>query len=73
MFELYDTFNGHTISRHRSIEAAVKADRKFQRAVKRANGDSSYIPTQIREDGKAIDENDYYAACGHVDAERLGL
>ena len=72
MFELYDTFNGHTISRHRSIEAAIKADRKFQRAVKRANGSNSYIPTEIRENGEAIDENDYYEACGSIDAERLG-
>jgi len=46
-YSVYDTFNQRTISRHRSLEAAVKAEHRFQRAVKRANGESSYIPTEI--------------------------
>ena len=44
---LRDTFNDCVISRHRSLVAAVRADRLFQRKVKRANGRSSYIPTKI--------------------------
>ncbi len=44
---VYDTFNDRTVSNHRSLDAAVKADRKFQRAIKRSNGQSSYIPTRI--------------------------
>ena len=44
---LYDTFNRCTISNHRSLRAAVLAERKFLRAVKRANGSNSYIPTRI--------------------------
>ncbi len=52
MYVLFDTFNSKPISRHRTIKAAVKADIRFQRAVKRANGKSSYIPTQIREETK---------------------
>lgn len=44
---IYDTFNRTVISNHRSIKAAVIAAKKFQRAVKRANGSSSYIPTII--------------------------
>jgi hypothetical protein len=44
---IYDTFNRCTISNHRSLRAAVLAERKFNRAVKRANGSNSYIPTRI--------------------------
>jgi hypothetical protein len=44
---LYDTFNRCTVSNHRSLRAAVLAERKFSRAVKRTNGPNSYIPTRI--------------------------
>ena len=49
MYSLYDTFNDRIISRHRTIEATAAADRKYQRAIKRANGQNSYIPTTIRD------------------------
>ncbi len=48
-YRVYDTFNNVTRSRHRTIEAAVKAERKLLRAVKRANGQNSYLPTRIEE------------------------
>ena len=51
MYHLIDTFNSHRISSHRTIKAAVKADNAYQRAVKRANGESSYIPTAYYEGG----------------------
>lgn len=35
------------MSKHRTVEAAQEADRKFQRRVKAANGQGSYIPTTI--------------------------
>ena len=44
---LHDTFNRCIVSNHRSLRAAVLAERKFLRAVKRANGSNSYIPTRI--------------------------
>jgi hypothetical protein len=47
MYALLDTFNDHVISRHRTIEAAVKADRRHQGAIKRIHGQASYIPTKI--------------------------
>jgi len=66
MYALIDTFNGYhyddgqvlggIISRHRTVAAAEKANARHQRAVKRANGRTSYIPTAIVEvewtDGK---------------------
>ena len=42
-----DTFNSCTISNHRTIPAAVAAQRRHARAVRRKNGGNSYIPTQI--------------------------
>lgn len=57
-YTLRDTFNGVTISHHRSLEAAVAADIKFGRAVKRANGQSSYIPTEILCDGKRLTDDE---------------
>jgi hypothetical protein len=38
---------GTVISLHRTPEAALQASLKFQQRVKRANGQNSYIPTQI--------------------------
>lgn len=56
-FTLHDTFNDRVISVHRSIKTAVHASYRFCRAVKRANGQNSFIPTQIRCDGKRLDED----------------
>jgi hypothetical protein len=52
MFCLYDTFNNCIISRHRTVEAAQKADDKLQDSFR--NG--SYLPTQIRKiiNGEAV-------------------
>lgn len=57
MIILTDTFNRCTISRHRTVKAAVKADKAHNKAVKRANGQNSYIPTRITSsDGSDISE-----------------
>lgn len=48
MYALVSPFlNNKVLSRHRSLIAAAKANDKFQRAVKRANGRDSYIPTRV--------------------------
>ena len=44
---IYDTFNRRVVSNHRSIKATVLANDKFHRAVEKANGSNSYIPTRI--------------------------
>jgi hypothetical protein len=52
---LTDTFNNRQISTHRTIEAAVKAQAKHLRAVRRANGENSYLTYSIdAEDGSDI-------------------
>jgi hypothetical protein len=48
---LTDTFNGAIISRHSTIVAAVRAQRKHLRAVKKANGSSSYLTYSITGPG----------------------
>lgn len=53
---LHDIFNDRLLSSHRSIETAVRASYRYARAVKRANGESSYIPTEIRCDGKRLND-----------------
>jgi hypothetical protein len=56
-YTLNDRFNFRVISVHRSIKTAVRASYRFSRAVKRANGKDSFIPTQILCDGKPLDES----------------
>jgi hypothetical protein len=63
-FTLHDTFNGGTVSVHRSIETAVRASLRFHRAVKARNGKNSFTTTEIRCDGKRLDENQQEAALG---------
>jgi hypothetical protein len=56
MFTLVNTMTqvlgdsiGTVISQHRTLDAAEHANTILQRAVKRANGNSSYLPTRIVE------------------------
>lgn len=54
---LIDTFNGSLISRHNTVKNAVKAQQKHLRAVKRANGENSYLTYAFqREDGTPVDQ-----------------
>jgi hypothetical protein len=53
MYHLIDMFNRAIISSHRTMEAAQKAEAAHHRAVKRACGQSSYIPTQIIQGKKS--------------------
>ena len=72
MFKLIDTFNHRVISKHRSIDAAVKAQAKHSRAVRKANGANSYIPKKIVEvvngEESPVDQNDLMAAEQRVGA-----
>ena len=47
MIILQDTFNGVQISRHRTVLAAVKAQIRHLRAVRRHNGASSYLTYEV--------------------------
>lgn len=60
MYRLFDTFSNCTISRHRTLEAAARADKRHQRMIRRANGQSSYIPTAYRNDDLTPISDDEY-------------
>jgi len=54
-------YMGSVQSFHRTEEAAEKADKALQKAVKRANGKNCYLPTIIREvEGGAPRSNDLH-------------
>lgn len=68
MYEL--RLDGRCLSQHRTIDAAVKADMKLQRQTKKANGETSFLDTDIVHVhavcGKCrtdkIDADEYWAA-----------
>jgi hypothetical protein len=67
-YQLIDTFNNRVISNHRSLDAAVRAKAKHGRAVKRANGQSSYVTYAITLNTQPIESTEI------INAEhRVGL
>lgn len=72
-YTLHDTFNDRLISSHRTLEAAVKAQRKFSAAVRRANGGNSYIPTTILINGNELNwdqQEEMFALLHKLDTAR---
>jgi hypothetical protein len=53
-YSLFDLFNMRTISQHRTLESASRAQVRHSRAVKRTNGKNSYLPTIIFGNGQPI-------------------
>ena len=53
-YTLFDHFNMRTISQHRTLESASRAQVRHSRAVKRTNGKNSYLPTIIFGNGQPI-------------------
>jgi hypothetical protein len=57
MYTLIDTFNKCELSRHRTLKAAVAAEFKMARLIKRAHGKSCYLPMRILANGKPLSED----------------
>ena len=57
MYTLIDTFNNRELSRHRTLKAAVNAEFRMNRLIKRINGPTSYLPMQILASGKRLSED----------------
>ena len=71
MIQLIDSFNSVIISSHRTLTTAVRASRAHDRAVKRNNGESSYIPYSFRNsDGSRIDPDEVMAVKMDLDQAR---
>ncbi len=72
MFTLTDTFNNRPLSRHRSLVAAVRAKSKHFKAIRRRNGENSYVTYEITgPDGAAVDYDDLINAEEAVRWERM--
>lgn len=71
MYELRDTFNDCTISRHRTLLNALKASRRHDAKVARASGATAYVPKAILIAGKPVDPDEYCDAVDHLD--RIGF
>jgi hypothetical protein len=54
MYILHDDFNNCDISRHRTLNNAVKAWYKHSRNVKKYNGENSYISKSILYKGEKV-------------------
>lgn len=59
MFQLRDSFNHITLSKHRSAFNAGKAAAKHTDAVKRHNGPQSYCRFELRRGGETVDLASY--------------
>lgn len=56
-YELHNTFSKVVISRHLTIAAAVAAKKKHLTAVKKANGQNSYLTYDVtRKNGEPLTE-----------------
>jgi len=58
MITLIDTFNGRSLSRHRTLENAVLAQRRHDAEVKRNNGPGSYVTYGFEADGEPVPHDD---------------
>ena len=71
MITLNDTFNGHAISRHRTVKTAVKAKFAHIKAVRKANGQNSYLTYDIRDgDGNRVDCDEIERAAHEIESGR---
>lgn len=70
MITLHDTFNDRLISRHRTLIAAVRAQRKHLSAVEKRNGKGAYLTYAFRENGTPVSADELMAAKQVVDSER---
>lgn len=63
MYTLIDTTNNHTVSNHRSLRNARKAELAFLRRVERNNGRGAYVHTEIIDDhGRKVSLDESAAA-----------
>lgn len=66
MITLIDTFNGRSLSRHRTLENAVLAQRKHSALVKKNNGPGAYLTYSFEADGEPV-------ACDEIEAVKMEI
>lgn len=60
MYKLIDTFNNVLLSKHRTLRNAIIAKAKHLVAVKKANGQNSYLTYDIIDEKGVISENEFF-------------
>jgi hypothetical protein len=70
MITLIDTFNGRSLSRHRTLENAVLAQRRHDAAVKRNNGPGSYVTYGFEADGEPVGWDEIEAVKMEIEGRR---
>ena len=58
IYTLRNTFSDCDLSRHKTLEAAVKAQAKHLRGTKRVNGQASYLTYEVLLDGEPLSEHE---------------
>ena len=70
MITLIDTFNGRSLSRHRTLENAVLAQRKHSAQVIKNNGPGSYLTYCFEADGEPVPHDDVIEAKMEIEGRR---
>ncbi len=58
MYTVHNTFANATISRHRTLDAAILAQQRVVRLTRERSGPGSYLPTTILRDGLPLTDSD---------------
>jgi len=66
MYHLRDTFNGCLISRHRTLEAAIRARRRHAACVAKRNGSGAFLTYEITRNGEPIGDEAYWEAMDSI-------
>lgn len=71
MYQLIDIFNNVIISKHRTLENAIKAKIKHSKVIQKVHGNDAYIPMEIKNNGQKISYDAYDKASLNVLYEKL--
>jgi hypothetical protein len=70
MITLIDTFNGRSLSRHRTLENAVLAQRKHSAQVRKNNGPGAYLTYCFEADGEPVGWDEIEAVKMEIEVRR---
>jgi hypothetical protein len=70
MITLIDTFNGRSLSRHRTLENAVLAQRKHSAQVRKNNGPGAYLTYCFEADGEPVGWDEIEAVKMEIEVPR---
>lgn len=66
MYQLIDIFNNKIISKHRTLENAIKAKIKHSKVIQNVHDKDAYIPMEIKNNGQRINSDEYFTSLKNV-------